>query len=206
MDTPERRLRAALYARVSTQNHHQDPEVQLRELREYCQRKGWDITGEYVDHGISGTKESRPELNRLMSDAADQKFDVVLVWKFDRFARSVPHLLKALETFQSQGIAFVAATEGIDTSTPTGRMVLIVVGAVAELERNLITERIRAGLRKAKAKGTKSGRAIGHPRAKDFDVNEVRQRIFLGERQQDIADELGVSRTLIIKRLNEVKP
>lgn len=149
--------RAALYARVST-NNGQDPEVQLRELREYCQRRGWEVVGEYIDVGISGTKDSRPELNRLMADAHRRKFDVVTVWKFDRFARSVSHLLRALETFQALGVEFVSLTEAIDSSTPAGKMVYIVLGAVAELERSLIVERVKAGLRNAKARGKKLGR------------------------------------------------
>src|SRR6266849_1832549 len=97
-------MKTALYARVSTSDKGQDPEVQLRELREYCERRGWTANGEYVDAGISGAKDSRPELNRLMADANRRKFDAVVVWRFDRFARSVSHLLRALETFRSLGI------------------------------------------------------------------------------------------------------
>jgi len=149
--------RAALYARVST-NNGQDPEVQLRELREYCRRRGWEVGGEYVDVGISGAKDKRPELERLMADAHRRKFRVLAVWKFDRFARSVSHLLRALETFQALGVDFVSLTEAIDSSTPTGKMVYTVLGAVAELERALIVERVKAGLRNAKAKGKRLGR------------------------------------------------
>src|ERR1700728_3268632 len=151
-------MRAAVYARVSTSNHGQDPAVQLREIAEYCQRRGWTVTAEYVDVGISGAKEKRPELDRLLADAHRRKFDAVIVWKFDRFARSVSHLLRALETFQALGIEFVSLTEGVDTSTPAGKMVFTVLGAVAELERSLIVERIKAGLRNARAKGKQLGR------------------------------------------------
>jgi DNA invertase Pin-like site-specific DNA recombinase len=151
-------MRTALYARVSTSDKGQDPEMQLRELREYCERRGLSITGEYVDVGISGSKDSRPELNRLMLDAAKRKFDAVVVWRFDRFARSVSHLLRALETFRSVGIEFVSYSEAIDTSTPVGKMTFTVLGAVAELERSLIIERVRAGVRNAKAKGKRLGR------------------------------------------------
>ena len=150
-------MRAAIYARVST-NNGQSPEMQTRELREYCQRRGWDIAGEYVDVGVSGAKDSRPELNRLLTDAHRRQFDALVVWKFDRFARSVSHLLRALETFQALGIEFVSLTEGVDTSTPAGKMVFTVLGAVSELERSLIRERVRAGLRNAKAKGKHIGR------------------------------------------------
>jgi DNA invertase Pin-like site-specific DNA recombinase len=151
-------MRAAVYARVSTTNHGQDPAVQLREIAEYCVRRGWTVTSEYVDVGISGTKEKRPELDRLLADAHRRRFDAIVVWKFDRFARSVSHLLRALETFQALGIEFVSLTEGVDTSTPAGKMIFTVLGAVAELERSLICERVRAGLRNAKAKGKRLGR------------------------------------------------
>jgi DNA invertase Pin-like site-specific DNA recombinase len=150
-------MRAAIYARVSTSNNGQDPRVQTRELGEFCERRGWTLV-EYVDVGISGTKEKRPALDRLMADAYKRRFDVVVVWRFDRFARSVSHLLRALETFQTLGIEFVSLSEQMDTSTPTGKMVFTVLGAVAELERSLIVERVKAGLRNARAKGKRLGR------------------------------------------------
>jgi DNA invertase Pin-like site-specific DNA recombinase len=151
-------LRVALYCRVSTNNGQQSPEMQLRELREYCQRRDWSIATEYIDAGISGAKEKRPELDRLMADAHRRRFDAVVVWKFDRFARSVSHLLRALDTFRVLGIEFVSLSESLDTATPAGRMVFTVLGAVAELERSLIVERVRAGLRNARAKGKRLGR------------------------------------------------
>src|SRR5258707_1342590 len=144
-------MRTAIYARVST-NNGQDPEMQLRELREYCQRRRWEITREYVDIGISGGKEKRPKLDELVRDALRRHFDVVVVWRFDRFARSVSHLLRALENFRSLGIEFVSLSEQVDTSTPTGKMIFTVLGAVAELERSLIAERVRAGLRNARVR------------------------------------------------------
>ena len=150
-------LRAAVYARVST-NNGQDPTVQTRELEEYCQRRGWKVARQYVDVGISGAKEKRPQLDRLIADAHRRKFDAVIVWKFDRFARSVSHLLRALETFKALGIEFVSLSEQVDTSTPTGKMVFTVLGAVAELERSLIAERVKAGMRNARAKGKSIGR------------------------------------------------
>ena len=149
-------MKTAIYARVST-NNGQDPEMQLREVRDYCQRRGWELKGEYVDT-ISGAKDSRPELNRLLADAHRRQFDAVVVWKFDRFARSVSHLLRALENFRSLGIEFVSLSEQMDTSTPAGKMVFTVLAAVAELERSLIAERVRAGLRNARAKGKRLGR------------------------------------------------
>jgi DNA invertase Pin-like site-specific DNA recombinase len=188
-------MKAALYARVSTLNG-QDPTLQTRELREYCERRGWQIAGEYVDAGISGAKDSRPELNRMIADAHLRRFDAVVVWKFDRFARSVSHLLRALETFNALGIAFVSLSEQIDTSTPTGRMVFTVLGAVAELERSLIAERVRAGLRNARAKGTR----LGRPRI-SVDASRVARLRAEGHTVREIADTLGVSRSLVHKTL-----
>jgi DNA invertase Pin-like site-specific DNA recombinase len=132
--------------------------MQTREMEEFCDRRGWELVGNYVDNGITGSKESRPELDRLMADAHRRRFDTVIVWKFDRFARSVSHLLRALETFKALGIDFVSLSEQVDTSTPTGKMVFTVLGAVAELERSLIAERVRAGIRNARAKGKRLGR------------------------------------------------
>src|SRR5271165_1004347 len=180
-------MRTAIYARVSTANSGQSPEMQLRELREYCKRRNWTIVGEYVDVGISGAKEKRLELDRLAADAHRRRFDAVVVWKFDRFARSVSHLLRALETFHALGIEFVSLTEGVDTSTPAGKMVFTVLGAVAELERSLISERVKAGLRNAKAKG----RHVGRPRV-SLDSSEIARRRAKGLSWVKIAGELGV--------------
>jgi DNA invertase Pin-like site-specific DNA recombinase len=132
--------------------------MQTNELRQFAEARGWQIVGEYADVGISGTKDSRPELNRLMADAHRRKFDVVAVWKFDRFARSVSHLLRALETFKALGVEFVSLSEQVDTSTPMGKMVFTILGSVAELERSMLVERVKAGLRNAKVKGKRLGR------------------------------------------------
>jgi DNA invertase Pin-like site-specific DNA recombinase len=180
-------VRAAIYARVSTVNNGQDPAVQTRELREYCERRGWQLVDEYVDLGISGTKEKRPELDRLMADAHRRRFDAVVVWKFDRFARSVSHLLRALETFKAIGIEFVSLSEQVDTSTPTGKMVFTVLGAFAELERSLIAERVRAGLRNAKAKGKR----LGRPRV-DVDLGKIANLRSEGRSWTAIAVEMGI--------------
>ena len=181
-------MRAAIYARVSTSNNGQDPSLQTREIREYCERRGWQVAGEYVDAGISGAKDSRPELNKLMADAHRRRFDAVVVWKFDRFARSVSHLLRALENFNALGIGFVSLSEQIDTSTPTGKMVFTVLGAVAELERSLIAERVRAGLRNARAKGKRLGRPRLFP-----DIAQITRLRASGLSWPKIARELGVS-------------
>jgi DNA invertase Pin-like site-specific DNA recombinase len=143
--------------------------------------------GEYVDLGISGTKEKRPELDRLMVDAHRRHFDAVIVWKFDRFARSVSHLLRALETFQALGIHFVSLSESLDTSTPAGKMVFTVLGAVAELERSLIVERVKAGLRNAKAKG----KSLGRPKAL-LDARRIASLRAQGLGWKRIAAELGL--------------
>jgi DNA invertase Pin-like site-specific DNA recombinase len=179
-------MKVAIYARCSTFNG-QDPAMQTRELREYAKRRGWTVAGEYVDVGISGTKEKRPELDRLMADAHRRRFDAVVVWKFDRFARSVSHLLRALETFKAQGIEFVSFSEQLDTSTPAGKLVFTVLGAVAELERSLIVERVKAGLRNAKAKG----RRLGRPQIV-VDVRKVAALREQGRSWPQIAKQLGI--------------
>jgi DNA invertase Pin-like site-specific DNA recombinase len=193
--------RAAIYARVSTTGNGQSPEMQLRELREYCERRGWTVAGEYVDAGISGAKDRRPELDRLMQDAHKRRFDVIAVWKFDRFARSVSHLLRALDTFRVLGIEFVSLSESLDTATPAGRMVFTVLGAVAELERSLIAERVRAGLRNARAKGTK----LGRPRVA-VDTARIGSLRTAGRTVREIAGELGYSRSLVHKTLANREP
>jgi DNA invertase Pin-like site-specific DNA recombinase len=181
-------VRAAIYARVSTLNGGQDPAMQTRELEEYCQRRGWQIHDVYVDNGFSGKKDSRPQLNRMMQDAHERRFSVVVVWRFARFARSVSHLLRALETFNALGIQFVSLSEQVDTSTPTGKMVFTVLGAVAELERNLIVERVRAGLRHARAKGKR----LGRPK-KSVDAVRIASLRMAGDSWRTISRKMGVS-------------
>ena len=188
--------KAAIYVRVSTVGSGQSPEMQLRELREYCERRGWQSAGEYADVGISGAKDKRPQLDRMMSDAHRRRFDVVVVWKFDRFARSVSHLLRALDTFRVLGIEFVSLSESLDTATPAGRMVFTVLGAVAELERSLIAERVRAGLRNARAKGKRLGRP-----PVVLDATAIARLHAQGRSVREIANELGYSRSLVHKTL-----
>src|SRR5271157_4376200 len=143
--------RAALYARVSTVGHGQDPELQLRELRLYCQQRGLENIGEYVD--LVSSAKVRPNLELLLTDAAAGKFDVVIVWKFDRVARSAIELCRILEQLRQAKVTFTSLTEQIDTDTAAGKLVFTVLGAVAEMERSLIKERVMAGLRNAVAKG-----------------------------------------------------
>jgi DNA invertase Pin-like site-specific DNA recombinase len=189
--------RVAIYARVSTLNHGQDVSLQTRELHEFAAARSWTIAGEYIDAGVSGSKDSRPEVNRLMADAHKRRFDVVCVWRFDRFARSVSHLLRALETFKALGIDFVSYSEQMDTSTPAGKMVFTVLGAVAELERSLIVERVRAGLRNARAKGKR----LGRPRV-SVDAAKVSRLHTQGRSIREIANELGCSRGTVHKTLS----
>lgn len=185
-------IRCALYLRVSTAD--QSVELQRRELLEFVERRGWQIVAEYVDQGVSGARDSRPELNKLMADAHRRKFDVVACWKFDRFARSVSHLLRALETFQSLGVDFVSLTESIDTSTSYGKLVFTILGAVAELERSLIKQRVVAGQRAAMARGVKFGRP-----ATTVAPGRVAYLRSQGRPFSAIAKELGISKATAVK-------
>jgi len=193
-------IRVALYGRVSTLDKGQDVNLQLNELREYSQRRGWNITGEYVDNGVSGAKESRPELNRMMVDAKKRKFDAIAVWKLDRFGRSLKHLVMTLADLESLGVAFVSLRDGFDLSTPSGRLMFQIIGAMGEFERNLIRERVRAGMAHARAKGRKLGRAKVH-----VDMQSVEVRRANGESLRAIARDLGVSPALLVKRAKAAK-
>lgn len=181
-------MRIALYSRVSTTNHGQDPEVQLRELREFCQRRGWDVSREYVDAGISGAKERRPELHRLMTDARKRRFDAVVVYRYDRFARSLRHLVNALDEFSALGIDFVSIHEGVDTSTPNGRLVFGIFASIAEFERELIRQRVKSGLAAAKARG----RRLGRPCVR-IDAKQAKELRAAGLSYPAIAAKLGTS-------------
>jgi DNA invertase Pin-like site-specific DNA recombinase len=152
-----KQLRCAFYVRVSTNNGQQNPEVQLNDMRPFAESRDWQLVGEYVDH-CTGSKESRPELNRLLADARQRKFDVIVVWKLDRFARSLKHLVIALAEFESLGVQFVSLKDNLDLTTASGRLMFQIIGAMAEFERSLIQERVRAGLRNARAKGKRLGR------------------------------------------------
>src|ERR1700730_14106605 len=144
--THQAATKVALYARVSTSNHRQDPEMQLRELRDYCQRRGFEIAGEYIDSGICGSHESRPALDRLMLACRKRLVDAVVVYRYDRFARSLRSLVNALEEFRVLGIEFVSLHENVDTSTPNGRLVFGIFASIAEFERELIRDRVRSGI------------------------------------------------------------
>src|SRR5262249_48433766 len=186
--------RAALYMRVSTKGHGQTTETQAVALREYAERRGFTIAEEYRDEGISGSKDSRPALDRLMKDARARKFDVVVVARFDRFARSVSHLLRALEEFSHLGVDFVSLSESIDTSTPMGRMIFTVLAAVAELERNLIKERVAMGMARAR----RQGRTLGRPRV-GVNAHYVSALRRDGLSWNEIANKLGVGRGTVCR-------
>ncbi len=187
-DSHPRKVFAAVYSRISTVGHGQDSTMQTRELIEYCERRGWEIFQSYVDEGVSGKKDSRPQLNRLMADAHARRFDVVVVWRFDRFSRSVSHLCRTLETFRALRIDFVSMMEQIDTTTPAGTFVFHVLAAVAQSERETTVERVRAGLRNAKAKGKRLGRPT-----KSVDVDRITSLRASGHSWRTIAGMMRLS-------------
>ena len=150
-------MKAAIYARVSTLD--QEPENQLQELRRYVQARGWTAV-EYVDRGVSGAKDRRPALDKLVRDAMRRRLDVLICWRLDRLGRNLRHLILLLDELHAMGVAFVSLAEGIDATTPAGRLQLHVLGAIAEFERARIAERVKAGLARAKARGQRLGRPV----------------------------------------------
>lgn len=188
----------AIYARVSTVNLGQSPEMQLFALKEYCKARGLSIYKEYVDEGISGSCNSRPALNQLMDDARKRKFDMLIVYRFDRFARSTKHLITALEEFRSLGIDFISYSENIDTSSPLGKAVFVIVSAVAELERNIIRERVIAGLKNAQSKGKRLGRPTI-----SYNKKQIVELCGTGISKRAVAKKCGVSHSTILRVLKE---
>src|ERR1700732_3477397 len=178
-------MRIGIYARVSTKD--QSCELQVRDLRAYCGARGFDLVREYVDVGQSGAKDSRPALNKLMDDARKRQFDVIVVWRLDRVAGSTNELLTALEEFRALGIQFISYQENVDTSTPLGQALFTIVSAVAQLERDLIRERVSAGIRNARANGKK----LGRPKSL-VDRAQVLQLREQGHSLQQIATDLGI--------------
>ena len=190
MANPTSIPRVAVYARVSTSD--QSTDSQLLDLRRYLFERGGKLFNEYCDNGISGTKSSRPALNQLMNDAKKRRFDVVLVWRFDRFARSTKHLILALEEFRNLGIDFVSYQENIDTRSPLGSAIFTIISAVAQLERDIIAERVKAGLRQAKERGKR----IGRPEI-SVDEGEIRRLRAGGHSLREIAVQVGISHTKV---------
>lgn len=181
-------MKIAIYARISTTNHGQDVNLQLNELRDYCQRREFQVIGEFVDSGVSGSKDSRPELNRLMADARQRRFDAILVWKLDRFGRSLKHLVNALADLEALGIAFIALKDNLDLSTPSGKLMFHVIGAMAEFERALIRERVKAGVQNARSKGKK----LGRPRVA-VDTAQIARFRAQGLSWPSVAQRMGLS-------------
>ena len=188
--------RAALYARCST--GHQDVGLQVDALRRLAETRGWSPVEVYVDEGVSGAKDSRPALDRMMADARAGKLDVVAVWKFDRFARSTAHILRALDDFRRAGVHFVSVIEAIDTGTAVGRMVYTLLACVAEFERALITERVAAGVARAKA----NGKRVGRPKV-DVDTRPAVALIKEGRGIKQVAGILNVPVSTLRRRLVE---
>lgn len=189
-------MHCAIYARVST--HEQEPENQLQELRRYAQARGWTVV-EYIDQGVSGAKDRRPDLDRLVADARRRRIDVLVVWRLDRLGRNLKHLVTLLGDLQALGIAFVSLGEGIDCTTAAGRLQLHVLAALAEFERARIGERVRAGLARVRA----SGKRLGRP-ASNLALADVLRTGHLSVR--DAARDLGVSRSVVHRARLSQKP
>ena len=189
--------RAAIYCRCSTDQ--QDLTLQRDDLTEFCKRRGWTVYQVYEDKGISGTKDSRPALDQMVKDAHQGKFDVVLCWRFDRYGRSTAHLLNSLNEFRSLNVDFVSLNEALDTTTPAGRVLFTIIAAIAEFERSIIVERVRAGVAKAKASGVKFGR----PRV-GFDFKRAIAMRQNGSTLRQISKALGVSHTTIYRGIGQM--
>jgi DNA invertase Pin-like site-specific DNA recombinase len=189
-------LKAAIYARVSTLD--QEPENQLQELRAYVAARGWTLSTEYVDRGVSGSKDRRPALDDLVADARRRRFDVVVCWRLDRLGRNLKHLITLLEDLQALGVAFVSLAEGIDATTPAGKLQMHILGAIAEFERGRIVERVRAGLQRARTQGVR----LGRPRRR---VASERLAEVAGLPAREAARRLGIPRSTF-QRLLARKP
>ena len=187
--------RAALYCRVSTGDQH--PETQLYDLREFARQRGFEIVNEYTDT-ISGAKSKRPALDQLLADARRNRFEIVIVAAFDRLARNVRHFLEVLDEFNHLGMTFISLRENIDTAGPLGRAMVVIVGAIAELEKSLIVERVRAGMRRAKLEGRRIGRA-----PLDIDRTQVVADRVSGMSLTQVAKKHRVSRATVCRLVNE---
>jgi DNA invertase Pin-like site-specific DNA recombinase len=186
--------KVAVYVRVSTKD--QSVDMQLHDLERYSRERGLDVFKVYEDNGVSGTKETRPALNELMNDAKKRRFDSVLVWRFDRFARSTKHLVTALHEFRHLGIDFISFQENIDTSSPLGEAIFTIISAMSTLERDIIAERVKGGLRKARSRGKRLGRPNN-----DIDVDKVIKFKDQGMSIRDIAKNLSLSRGKVERTL-----
>jgi len=184
---------------VSTTCHGQDVGLQLDELRQVAAQRGWQVAEEFIDEGVSGGKQSRPALDAMMSSVRAGEVDVVAVWRFDRFARSTSHLLSALEEFRQLDVDFVSVREAVDTSTSMGKMVFTFLAAVAEFEKALIQERVKAGVERAR----RQGKQIGRPR-RDIDLDLARMLRGQGHSFRRVAKMMGVPKSTLVRHLGEV--
>jgi len=196
--TSTRPLRAALYARVSTMGHGQDAGLQLDELHQVAAQRGWVVAGEFVDLGVSGTVDSRPELDRMMAEARAGKLDLIAVFRFDRYARDTRHLLVSLDELRCLGVDFISLREQVDTSTPMGKAMFTIIAAVAQLERDIIRERVIAGVRRAQA----AGKHCGRPRVQ-LDLRPALALLREGRSLKEAARILQVNRNTLRRRLRE---
>ncbi len=186
--------KVAIYVRVSTKD--QSVGMQLNDLERYSKERGLNIFKVYEDNGVSGTKETRPALGQLMDDARKRKFDIVLVWRFDRFARSTKHLVNALYEFRNLGIDFISYQENIDTSSPLGEAIFTIISAMSKLERDIIAERVKGGLRKARA----NGKRLGRPES-EVDTDKIVEYKKQGKSIREIAKEMGIHRSKVERTL-----
>jgi len=186
--------KVAIYVRVSTKD--QSVGMQLNDLERYSKERGLNIFKVYEDNGVSGTKETRPALGQLMDDARKRKFNVVLVWRFDRFARSTKHLVNALYEFRNLGIDFISYQENIDTSSPLGEAIFTIISAMSKLERDIIAERVKGGLRKARA----NGKRLGRPES-EVDTDKIVEYKKQGKSIREIAKEMGIHRSKVERTL-----
>ncbi len=190
--------RVAIYARVSTKDQNVD--MQLNDLERYSKERGFKIYKVYKDNGVSGTKDTRPGLNHLMNDAKKRKFDTVLVWRFDRFARSTKHLVNALYEFRNLSIDFISYQENIDTSSPLGEAIFTIISAMAKLERDIIAERVKGGLRRAQANGKKLGRPKNN-----VDTDKIVEYRKQKKSIRQIASEMNLSNNLVFRTLQKAQ-
>jgi len=190
-------MRIGLYARVSTM-HNQNPAMQLDELREHATRRGWEVVSEYIDRGITGARERRPELDRLWADCRKRKVDAVLVYRYDRFARSLRQLVNALEEFRALGIDFISLHEGVDTSTPNGRLVFGIFASIAEFERELIRGRVISGLAAAVARGVR----LGRPK-RTVDAARIVALRSAGASWREVSEQMGIGVGTAVRALQQ---
>jgi len=199
MSETKQSKRVAIYCRVSTLDQH--PETQLIELRQAVAQRGWELMGAYTDHGISGARERRPQLDEMLADARRGKFDVLLCWSFDRIARSTKHLLVVVDELQRAGVEFVSLRENVDTAGPMGRAITTIMGAIAELERSLIIERVRAGMKRARLEGRRLGR-----KPLELDRAQIVADRRLGYSLKKIAKIHRISKTSVGRVLRQAGP